>query len=387
MNIRTMNIRWTGIAAAGCLALAAPAGAQDIELPNVIGWSAYDTGSAGHAHSIAIGNMMRNRFGTTIRVLPGRNDVSRMTPLKNGTVDYCLCGIASYFASEGAFLFAAREWGPQPIRVVLQAIGDYGLGVAAAADAGIETPADLKGKRVGRAASSPAVDVSMEALLAFADLTWDDVNGIEFSGYVNTLNGILENRVDAAFALTTTTVNYQIESSPRGLKWLEMPASDKEGWARLTSIAPYITPHLVSVGPGIDPAAPIPMGQYPYPILVTEADQDATEVRNIVAAMDAGFDDYKDAAPGANAYGIDRQIMKWVMPWSDGSIAYFKERGLWTEEAQANQDKLVDRQRVLAEAWSGFIDGAPDGEEEFTAAWMKVRAEALETAGYEVYFH
>jgi TRAP transporter TAXI family solute receptor len=386
-----MNIRWTSVAAACCLAIAAPASAQDasaknIELPKVIAWSAYDTGSAGHAHSIAIGNMMRNRYGTTIRVLPGRNDVSRMTPLKNGTVDYCLCGIASYFANEGVFLFAAREWGPQPIRAVLQAVGDYGLGVAAAADAGIETIADLKGKRIGRVASSPAIDVNMEALLAFGGMTWDDVEAVEFSGYVNTLKGILEDRIDAAFALTTTTVNYQIEASPRGLKWLEMPPDDAEAWARYTSVTPFVTQHMVSVGPGIDPNAPIPMALYPYPILVTQTDQDASEVRNLVAAMDAGFDDYKDAAPGANAYAIDRQILSWVMPWSDGSIAYFKEKGLWTPEAQANQDKLVDRQRVLAEAWDGLIKTAPDGEEEFTAAWMKARAEALEAAGYTVYF-
>ena len=381
-----MNIKWTSMTAAACLAMAAPATAQDIELPDVIAWSAYDTGSAGHAHSIAIGNMMRNRFRTTVRVLPGRNDVSRMTPLKNGTVDYCLCGIASYFAVEGVFLFATPEWGPQPIRAVLQAVGDYGLGVVAAADSGIETVADLKGKRVGNAVSSPAISVNMAGLLAFADLTWDDVEGIEFSGYVNTLKGILEDRIDAAFALTTTTVNYQIESSPRGLKWLETPASDTEGWARYTSVTPFVTPHMVSVGPGIDPDSPLPMALYPYPILVTEADQDDTEVRNIVAAMDEGFDEFKDAAPGANAYGVDRQILEWVMPWSDGSVAYFKEKGLWTPEAQANQDRLVERQNLLVETWKGFIDGAPEGEEEFTAAWMKARAEALEAADQEVYF-
>lgn len=33
-----MNFRWTSIAAAGCLAMAAPVGAQDIELPDVIAW-------------------------------------------------------------------------------------------------------------------------------------------------------------------------------------------------------------------------------------------------------------------------------------------------------------------------------------------------------------
>ena len=381
-----MNFRWTSVAAVGCLAMAAPVGAQNIELPDIITWSAYDTGSAGHAHSIAIGNMMRNRFGTTIRVLPGRNDVSRMTPLKNGTVDYCLCGIASYFAGEGVFLFAAPKWGPQPIRAVIQAVGDYGLGVVVAADAGIETITDLKGKRVGRATSSPAIDVNMEGLLAFADLTWDNVEAVEFSGYVNSLKGILEDRVDAAFALTTTTVNYQIESSPRGIKWLETPAEDTEAWARYTKITPYVTPYMVSVGPRIDPKAPLPMAQYPDPILVTGADQDATEVRNIVPALDAGFDEFKDAAPGANAYAIDRQILSWVMPWSDGSVAYFKEKGMWTPELQENQDKLLDRQRVLSETWSGFVEGAPEGEEEFAAAWMKARAEALEAAGHEVYF-
>ncbi|HCQ56758.1 MULTISPECIES: TAXI family TRAP transporter solute-binding subunit [Rhodobacterales] len=380
-----MKFKITGIAAA-CLAIATSTGAQDIDLPDVIAWSAYDTGSAGHAHSIAIGNMMRSKYGSTVRVLPGRNDVSRMTPLKNGTVDYCLCGIASYFAAEGVFLFAAPEWGPQPIRAVLQAVGDYGLGVAVAADAGIDTIADLKGKRVARAVSSPAIDNNMEGLLAFADLTWDDVETVEFSGYVNSLKGILENRVDAAFALTTTTVNYQIESSPRGLKWLETPADQREAWERYTSVTPFVTPHMVSVGPTIDPASPRPMALYPYPILVTETDQDSTEVRNIVAALDEGFDDYKDAAPGANAYAINRQILSWVMPWSDGSVAYFKEKGLWTPEAQANQDKLVNRQDVLAQAWSGFVADAPDGEEEFAAAWMKARAQALEEAGHEVFF-
>ena len=381
-----MKFKSTSIATAAYLALAASVSAQEIELPDVIAWSAYDTGSAGHAHSIAIGNMMRSRYGTTVRVLPGRNDVSRMTLLKNGTVDYCLCGIASYFAGEGVFLFAAPEWGPQPIRAVLQAVGDYGLGVAVAADAGIETIQDLKGKRVGRAVSSPAIDVNMEGLLAFADLTWEDVEAVEFSGYVISLKGILEDRVDAAFALTTTTVNYQIDSSPRGLKWLETPADQAEAWARYTSVTPFVTPHMVSVGPAIDPASPLPMALYPYPILVTQADQEPAEVRNIVAALDAGFDDYKDAAPGANAYGIDRQILNWVMPWSDGSVAYFKEKGLWTPEAQENQDKLVERQKVLADAWGGFVEGAPDGEEEFSAAWMKTRAEALEAAGQEVFF-
>ena len=124
------------------------AGAGEMKLPGQLAWTAYGTTSSGYAQAVAIGNMLKNRYGTALRVLPGKNDVSRMTPLKDGKADMCACGIASYFGSEGVMLFAKKGWGPQPIRVLRTSMGAFGLGLATAKDVNVATMADLKGKRV-----------------------------------------------------------------------------------------------------------------------------------------------------------------------------------------------------------------------------------------------
>ena len=74
---------------------------------------------------------------------------SRMAPLRDGNADYCACGAAAFFGQEAAFLFASEEWGPQPLRVVLTAVGENNLSLATAKDAGIATMADLKSRGCG----------------------------------------------------------------------------------------------------------------------------------------------------------------------------------------------------------------------------------------------
>ncbi len=44
---------------------------------------------------------LQNHYGSSVRILPGDNGVSRMTPLKQGRVDLCACGIASYYGTGG----------------------------------------------------------------------------------------------------------------------------------------------------------------------------------------------------------------------------------------------------------------------------------------------
>lgn len=82
------------------------------DLPRVMVWTAYGTGAAGYAQAAALGGLLKFEAGSNIRILPGRNDVSRMIPLKTGRADYCLCGIASYFGQEGIFLFNKPDWAP-----------------------------------------------------------------------------------------------------------------------------------------------------------------------------------------------------------------------------------------------------------------------------------
>jgi len=92
---------------------------------------------------------MSKREGLTLRVVPAGNDVSRQAPLAAGRVQFGALGGASFLSQEGVLDFAGTDWGPQAVRILGAAWGDFNTGnVAAAGNAGIKTVFDLKGKRI-----------------------------------------------------------------------------------------------------------------------------------------------------------------------------------------------------------------------------------------------
>lgn len=385
--MRMRPILYAG-ALAAVVAMTGAAGAAEVKLPGTLAWSAYGTNSSGYAQAVAIGNMLQNKYGTSLRVLPGDNDVSRMTPLKGGRVDMCACGIASYFGSEGVMMFADPAWGPQPVRVLTTSIASFGLALAAAGDVGVKTPADLRGKRVAYVRGDDALNKGTEAYLAFGGLTWDDVERVDFPGYGKSFDGIIAGQADASFTTTVTPPAQQLASSPRGIAWPALDPNDAEGWKRLTDVAPYFQPHKVTSGAGgISADAPYAGASYPYPILIANQDLSADTAYGLIRAMNENFADYKDSAPGAAGYALEHQNMKWVIPFHEGAIRFFKEKGIWTDDMQAHQDGLIKRQDLLMKTWQDFMKTNPPKEAEaFQAAWMEARAAALEGAGMKPIF-
>lgn len=367
-------------------AFAGSAAAAEIELPDQLAWTAYDTGSAGYNQSVAIGGALKQELGVDLRVLPGKNDVSRTEPLRQGKVPFSATGVGgSFMAQEGAFEFGARHWGPQPVRMLLANHGDINLAVAVAADTGVKAYADLKGKRVAWVKGAPALNVNVTAYLAYAGLTWDDVEKVEFGGFGDSFTGMINGQVDAAFASTNSGRVYELEASPRGLYWPPVHHDDTEGWARLKEVAPFFQPNMATVGAGISEDNPYEGAAYPYPILIAYADQDPDLVYNMTKAMVELFPAYDGKAPGIGGWALDRQSYEWVVPFHDGAIRYFKEIGVWTDAMQAATDELLRRQEVLATAWQKLAaeDVADDVWEE---RWAEARRAALTEAGFAPIF-
>lgn len=87
------------------LAIRGPAAhaAEQTALPRAMVWSAYNLGTTGYKQAVAIGKVLKDEYGVTLRVLPGKNDVSRLLPLVRGRVQLSANGVATYFAQEGVF--------------------------------------------------------------------------------------------------------------------------------------------------------------------------------------------------------------------------------------------------------------------------------------------
>ena len=388
------NKRWLLAAAAAGLSLAAvvtasPAMAaagrsgEDTALPRAMAWSAYNVGTTGYSQAVAIGKMLKDNYNVTLRVLPGANDVSRLLPLVRGRVQFSANGVATYFAQEGVFQFADPVWGPLPLRLVFTSNGDSNQALAVAADTGITQLSELRGRRVPFVRGAPALNISTEALLACGGLTWDDVQRVEFTGYNAMWTGIVNGQVDAAFATTVSGPTRQLEASPRGIFWPPAPHDDAACWAGINRIAPYFTAHVATRGTGISAANPHEGGTYPYPLLIGLDSSDEAVVHALARVIHRHYDDYKNADPGAIGWALERQVLDWVVPFHAGAVRYFREVGAWTDAHEAHNQRLLERQRVLQQAWQEVKSRSHASDAEFIAAWKAARVAALEAAGFD----
>jgi TRAP transporter TAXI family solute receptor len=359
----------------------APARAGDVKLPSTMTMTAYDTGTAGFNITVGVGKMMKDKYGSEVRVLPAGNDVARLAPLRAKRAVASAMGTGSYFAQEGMFEFGAREWGPQALQLILSSVDCNSGALGVAADTGVKEVKDLKGKRIGFVVGSPALNQNALAVLAFAGLTQNDVKIVEFASYGAMWKGLINNDVDAAFGTTITGPAKEAETSPRGIVWPPLPKSDTAGWARVNKIASYMFPHLATCGAGVSPQKPIELGNFPYPIYVAYTSQPQDEVYAIAKAMIDGYDAYKDSAPGASGLAASRQTKNWAVPVHPGAVKALKEAGQWTAEQEAHNNALYKRQDVLATAWASYNKTNPPSDDKtFFDGWVKARAAALAKA-------
>jgi len=383
-------IRNAFLAAALASALALPASAADLDLPKSMVWSAYDLGSSGHGEATGIANALRKNYGTRIRIIPSGTSIGRMLPMVTGKVTYGFLGNEAFFSTEGIYDYAAEQWGPQNMRVLLGRVATVGL--AAANDVGIKTVADFKGKRIGYVQANPSINVKTDAMLSFGGLTRGDVDVQMFSSYGAMKTALLANQIDIFMSVTTSAVIREVEASPRGLYWVEFPPENQAGWDAVTGVISFAGPMRETRGAGLSDSNAKWLVGYRYPVLSVYQDKVTTdEVYNMVKAIDLSFDDFKNTTSSSFNWALEKSGRPpYDAPAHDGTVRYMKEKGLWRDADQAWQEKRLARLNTVLEAWENaqadFHDwrGAEsakgnkvDAKSEWPNYWEDYRAKRL----------
>jgi uncharacterized protein len=368
--------RYVATAAAGfAVALGGAAVAQ--ELPKTMVWTSYDVGSAGYAEASAMADAFGKKYGVKIRIMPSGSSIGRLQPVLQKRADVGWLATETFFAVEGTEDFAAKRWGPQDLRVLAGRPASFGL--PAAADAGINSFADLKGKRLALVAGNPSVNVKCEAYLGFGGITLKDVEVIMFPTYGAAMSSIAQGKSDFTCTTTTPSQMYELAESPRGIKWLGAPASDAAGWARMQAIAPYFGPGVETVGAGISKEKPADLMLYRYPLLAVRAEMTPDEAYAFVKAMDETYDLYKDATAVMPRWKLDESGPPPAdAPYHEGAIRYLKEKGIWTAEHDKWNNASLARLNALLAAWEVTMDeGMSLSDKQFAELWSKNRQAAL----------
>lgn len=381
--------RWSGAAmacAVGLGSLFSEAAAQTVPLPPSVAITASEAGSLGFNMAGALAKAIADRHAVDVQVVPAGNDVARLGPLRKGRAQIAAMGIGAYFAQEGAFEFAVRGWGPQPLRLILAARNCSAISLGVAADIGVRGIADLRGRRVGVVIGAAGLNHSTLAILGFGGLSPADVQLVEFSSYGAMWKAMAEGGVDAAMGSSLSAPVQDAAASRRGLMFPPTPGADTQGWNRLQEIAPYFTPQTASCGGGLSPERAVELPGYPFPVFVTYASEPAERVQRLARAMLDGYEGYRaQAAVGASGPSAAQQALIWVVPFHDGAIEALRQAGVWTAEHDAHNRMLVRRQAMLAAAWADYAKSAERVTDSvvFLNGWMTARRAALLAAGLD----
>ena len=339
-------------------------------------WSSYDLGSSGHTEASGIANALQTRYDMRIRIVPSGTSIGRMLPMVTGRVRYGFLGNEAFFSSEATYDFAAKQWGPQDVRVLLGRPSPLGMATTRCEEHNVRTVADLKGLKIGYVKGNPSVNVKNDAILAFAGLTRDDVEPVWFGGWGQQLPAILAGQIDVMSNVPTSGQVRQIEASPGGLCWPEMPADDKEGWKRAQAIAGFLKPVKATAGAGLSEENPKSLAGYRYPIVTTYASTPDDEVYNLMKALHETFDDYKSTTVASAGWAMSEGGRPpYDAATHAGAVRLLKEIGVWTEEDQAwNEARLARMAKVQAE-WDKAVAAFDDWRAEQKAAGKSVDAD------------
>ncbi|MES1941052.1 TrapT family, dctP subunit, C4-dicarboxylate periplasmic binding protein [Salinisphaera sp. T5B8] len=350
--------------------------AQSDGLPRTMVWTAYDLGASGYAEASAIADAFGREYGMRVRIQPSGSAIGRLQPILNKRADIGFLGNEAFFATEGLFDFATPRFGPQDLRVLMGKVNSFGMAVAA--DAGIESVADVEGRRVAYPAANPSSSLKCDAMLAFAGLTRDDVEVVTFPTYAATMASLSENKADVTCTVTATGQMYELAEA-RGIKWLDLDPNDEAGWERLNNVAPLFKPVSETQGAGLSEDKPAQLMAYRYPVLTVRAGMDDDTAYAVTKALDETYGIYKNATATAPRYAIkDAAVPPIDAPFHPGAIRYLKEIGVWNDDAAQWNEARLARLKALRAAWQDIVGQASDMDEDaFVDLWNKRREQTL----------
>jgi len=351
--------------------------------PQIIRWANYDIGASAYVMGMAIAEGMLKKHNIKLRMLPLGSGIGRMMAVRTKTSDIFISAADAVYARRGTEDWAVREWGPQPIRTAWMVKRRSTFAVVTRGDSGVKKLEDLKGRKVAYIVGSPSLNAAVEGALSLVNLTWNDVQKVEYPSLTAGYNSVKDGKTDAVAMASASPVAYEMEASPSGIYWIPYPKyeENKKGWETFEEIYPGTFPGLVTKGAGISEKKPVYTSNFPFPNLFTYDFVDESLIYWQVRSIVESYEIYKDMAPDMPYWSLDDCLslpLGWA-PWHEGAIRYFKEIGKWTKQMQAAQDKLMAIDKKHKEIWEAALDESVEKKikgKDFTKFWLEKRAAA-----------
>jgi TRAP transporter TAXI family solute receptor len=351
--------------------------------PSTIVLGTHDIGTGGYRLLGLVTESLISKYpDIKWRSIPSGVDLARtMMPRTGDTVTTIHTAGSVWLIQEGLSSYSSIEWGPQPIREVFLP-EHVGMGFAVKGDSPIKTGKDLKGKTVAIYPGSPYPTLINESILAYFGLTWKDVKQVKMSSPPEGYRAIRDGHIDTAFMNSSSGIAVEMATMPGGIRWIQMPASDKEGWKRVQKVVPVHMPKSRDDGPGMTKAAPAQILTNAYPEIVAYDKSDKASVYWITRALHETRASWETKhASLKKDWTSEKHWSLWeggITPMHDGAIEYYKEIGQWNDKREKMNQDRIKHQKELRAYWDQVVETAQkEGikTKAFSEYWQKKYAE------------
>jgi TRAP transporter TAXI family solute receptor len=256
--------------------------------------------------------------------------------------------IAIYAAPQSLKVFLGeaeyKDMGPTPIRSITMG-HQYMMVFWTTKDRGINSIADLKGKVVySKRAGAPFIHNMATNQLASAGLSDKDLKAaMTTPSIAQAAKALIEGRIDAIMYPVVPGAVMQINEAKGETVFVNLTKKQADFVAERM---PGFFPAVVKANdPRFRNKKEVRWAMYYRTGIYCPANLDPEIVYGVTKAIIEHHDDWKDSHPQAKYWGLkDNPVTaSGRPPYHEGAIKYFKEKGIWTEEAQAYDKALLKR--------------------------------------------
>lgn len=320
-------------------------GAVPVEAREFLSIGTHPTGSFFNIVGTAVAKVVSDNSAFATTVKPMKGPVAWLPFVARDSVDL---GVLNMWDAEkgwlGESVYKNLSGGKGfPIRLVAISVNNLGC-LVVAKNSGIFSYADLKGKRVGGNMPVPSLQLQVEAYLANGGVKWSDVTPVSVNSVKEAVSVVIEGRADASGAAALGMPIIDELDAKKGARLLMFDTSPEA----LERTREFFPGYPVKVTPGPGKTGVEKDGfLWGYDIyLICRANLPDEKVYEVLKILWDHYLELGNIHARLKAWNHDVFLTdQFIVPYHPGAVKFYKERDVWTDEVDAIQARLLQKEQ------------------------------------------